>query len=196
MGRKHSRQRKFFFLYLACWLSVSLAGAGCSPLHQPYNEEQLPFWQSGEAEQLLLRAKSFFDRGDFLTSIKENQKILNRFPLSYGDHALYAMGLIYAHPEYRYANYDISMHFFNRLIKEYPESGFKNQSKIWVFLLNQTMENVTEIDQKNEQIALLKNELKLKKDQIQNLLNQIKRLKEIDLGIEEKKREVIPKIGE
>ena len=34
--------------------------------------------------------------------------------------------------------------------------------------------------------------LKAEKKQIKNLQNQIKRLKEIDLGIEEKKREALP----
>jgi outer membrane protein assembly factor BamD (BamD/ComL family) len=134
-----------------------------------------------------LRAKSSFSRGDFFTSIKENQEILNRFPKKYGDHALYAMGLIYAYPEYPDANYETSMTFFKKLIREYPESVFKNQAKIWISILNQTAENEKEID-------WLENSLKAEKKQIENLQNQIKRLKEIDLGIEEKKREALPEI--
>jgi hypothetical protein len=43
---------------------------------------------------------------------------------------------------------------------------------------------------------LLENELGTEKKQIINLQNQIKRLKEIDLGIEEKKREALPAIGQ
>lgn len=194
MGRKHSRQRKHFFLYFACWLSFSLAGAGCAPFHKPYGGEQLPLQKPSEEKQLLLRAKSSFSRGDFFTSIKENQEILNRFPKKYGDHALYAMGLIYAYPEYPDANYETSMIFFKKLIREYPESVFKNQAKIWISILNQTAENEKEIDKKRKQIDLLENSLKAEKKQIENLQNQIKRLKEIDLGIEEKKREALPEI--
>jgi hypothetical protein len=41
----------------------------------------------------------------------------------------------------------------------------------------------------------LENKLGIEKKEIINLQNQIKRLKEIDLGIEEKKREALPKIG-
>lgn len=196
MGRKHSWQRKLFFLYLACWLSLSLVGAGCSPLNKPYKEEQLTFWQANEAEKLLIQARSSFARGDFLTSLEENREILNRFPTAYGDHALYAMGLIYAYPEFFYANYDVSMHYFNRLVSEYPESIFINQSKVSISLLKQAMENEKEIDQKNKQIGLLKNELNSEKKQIKNLQDQLERLKEIDLDLEEKKRESIPKIGQ
>lgn len=196
MGRKHSRQRKHFFLYFACWLSFSLAGAGCAPFHKPYGGEQLPLQKPSEEKQLLLRAKSSFARNDFLTSIKENQEILSRFPEKYGDHALYAMGMIYAYPEYPDANYETSMAFFKKLIREYPESVFKNQAKIWISILNQAAENEKEMDKNKKQIDLLENALKAEKKQIKNLQNQIQRLKEIDLGIEEKKREALPEIGE
>jgi hypothetical protein len=40
---------------------------------------------------------------------------------------------------------------------------------------------------------LLENQLKAEDKKIRQLLNQIKRLKEIDLGIEEKKRNSLPK---
>jgi len=143
-----------------------------------------------------LRAKSSFSRGDFLTSIKENQEILNRFPEKYGDHALYAMGLIYAYPEYPDANYETALNFFKKLIREYPESVFKNQAKIWISILNQTAEHETEKDKNKKQMDLLEKALNAEKKQIKNLKNQIKSLKEIDLGIEEKKREALPEIGQ
>lgn len=171
MGRKHSRQRKQFFLYLACWLSLLLASAGCTPFHKSYEEEKL-----------LLRARSSFASDDFMTAITENQEILKRFPQSHGDRALYIMGLIYAYPEYPDTNYERSINFFKKLIREYPESVFKNEAKIWISLLNRIMEHEKEIDQKNKKIR--------------NLVNQMKRLKEIDIGIEKKKREVVPENGQ
>ena len=196
MGRKHSRQRKHFFLYFACWLSFFLVVAGCVPFQKSDRGEQLPLPTPSEEKQLLLRAKSSFSRGDFLTSIKENQEILNRFPEKYGDHALYAMGLIYAYPEYPDANYETALTFFKKLIREYPESVFKNQAKIWISILNQTAEHETEKDKNKKQMDLLERALNAEKKQIKNLKNQIKSLKEIDLGIEEKKREALPEIGQ
>jgi len=58
------------------------------------------------------------------------------------------------------------------------------------------MDYAEKVDKKNKQIDLLENELKTQKKEIINLQNQIKRLKEIDLGIEEKKREALPAIGQ
>jgi outer membrane protein assembly factor BamD (BamD/ComL family) len=90
----------------------------------------------------------------------------------------------------------MSMAFFKKLIREYPESVFKNQAKIWISILNQAAENEKEMDKKKNRIDLLENALNVEKKQIKRLKNQMKRLKEIDLGIEEKKREALPEIGE
>jgi len=196
MGGKYSRQRKHLFLYIACWISLLLAGTGCVPYYNLYNDEPFSFQQNSEANQLLLEAKLSFSSGDFLTSLKKNQEMLNRFPQKYGSHALYMMGLIYANPEYTYVNYDISIHFFKKLVKEYPESVFKDKAKIWIWLLNQNMDYAEKNDKKNKRIDLLETELKTDKKEIINLQNQIKRLKEIDLGIEEQKREALPAIGQ
>ena len=194
MGRKYSRQRKHFFLYITCWISLLLAGTGCVPYYNLYNEDPFTFQQYSEANQLLFQAKSSFSNGDFSTSFKKNQEMLNRFPQKYGEHALYMMGLIYANPEYTYVSYEISIHFFNKLIKEYPESVFENKAKIWIWILNQNMDYAEKIDKKNKRNAFLKNKLITEKKQIINLQNQIKRLKEIDLGIEKKKREALTAI--
>ena len=195
MGGKYSGQRKHILLYLACWLSLSFVFAGCAPLYSQYDEDWGTYQQRTEARQLLLDQKSSFAKGDFLVSFDKSREILTRFPQKYGDHALYMMGLIYADPEYLYANYEISIHYFDKLIKEYPESALKNKAKILIGLLKKNMDYEQKMDKKDKQIVLLKNETSSQKKQISNLLNQLKQLKEIDLGIEEKKREALPKTG-
>jgi hypothetical protein len=195
MGGKHSRQRKHIFLYLACWIGLAIVFAGCSPLYSQNDEDWEPFQQKTEARQLLLQAKSSFAMGDFVASFNESREILTRFPQIYGDHALYIMGLIYADPEYPYAKNEISIYYFDRLVKEYPESAFKNKAEILIRLLNQNIGYEQRMAKKDKQITSLKNETSSQKKQINNLLNQLKQLKEIDLGIEEKKREALPKIG-
>jgi len=172
-----------------------LAGTGCAPYYNLYNDEPFLFPQHSEANHLLLQAKSSFASGDFLASLKRSQEMLNRFPQRYGEHALYMMGLIYANPEYTYVNYDMSIHFFKKLVKEYPESVFNNRAEIWISLLNQNIDYAKMMDKKNKRISFLENKLEIEKKEIINLQNQIKRLKEIDLGIEEKKREALPEIG-
>jgi hypothetical protein len=197
MGGQHPRQRKHIFLYLACWLGFLLVFTGCASLYsQQYDEEGGLFQQTTEAGRLLSEARSSFTKGDFSASFNKSREILTRFPQKYGDRALYMMGMIYADPEYIYAKHEISVYYFDRLVKEYPESAYKNQAKIWIGLLHQNINYAKLVDKNIEQINSLKSELGSQKKQIKNLLNQIKQLKEIDLGIEEKKREALPKIGQ
>ena len=85
-------------------MSLLIAGTGCVPYYNLYNDEPFSYHQYSEANQLLLQAKLSFSSGDFLTSLKKSQEMLNRFPQKYGEHALYMMGLIYANPEYTYVN--------------------------------------------------------------------------------------------
>jgi len=191
MGRKHSRQRQHVFLYITCWLSVWLVAAGCTRLHNISKEEQ----HISEEEQLVVKAKSSFDNSDFTTSISLWREILERYPHTQGDQALYAMGLSYAFPEYPDANYETSLNLFKMLIRKYPESGYITRAKILISVLERTIEKEKEVEEKNRKTELLEEELKTEHKKIGELLNQIKRLKEIDLGIEEKKRKSLPKNG-
>jgi len=194
MGRKYPRKRKHFFLYIACWISLLLAGTGCTPYYNLYNEDPFVGHQYSAANELLLEAKLAFSKGDFLKSFKKSQEMLDRFPEKYGEHALYIMGLIYANPEYTYVNYEISIHYFKLLVKRYPKSAFSSKAKILIWLLNQNMNYAENIDKRDKRINSLGKKLIMEKKQIINLQNQIKRLKEIDLGIEKKKRESLPEI--
>jgi hypothetical protein len=150
----------------------------------------------GEEEKLVLQAKSAFSKNDFTRSMIYWREILERFPDTQGDRALYAMGLAHAFPEYPDANYETSLSHFKMLIREYPESDLKTQANIWISILERTIEKEKEVNQKNTKIDLLEKQLKAEQKKIGELLNQIKRLKEIDLGIEEKKRESLPKNGQ
>ena len=91
-------------------------------------------------------------------------------------------------------NYEISIHYFKKLVKEYPESVFKTKANTWIWLLNQNINYAENIDKRDKRIAFLEKRLRTEKKQIIDLQNQIKRLKEIDLGIEKKKREALPEI--
>lgn len=192
MGGKHSWKRQHVFLYIACWLSVWFVIAGCAQFHNPdEGRTQLPN-PDGE-EQLVVQAKLSFAKNDFTTSVTRWREILERFPDTQGDKALYAMGLTYAFAEYPDANYDTSLNLFKMLIKNYPESVYITQAKIWISILERTIEKEKEVEEKNRKTELLENQLKAEKTKIRQLLNQIKKLKEIDLGIEEKKRNSLPK---
>ncbi len=110
----------------------------------------------------LFRGQELFIRGDYDGSLKEYRKILalsaNRPP---GDEALFHIGLIYAHHRNPKRDLAMSLTFFSKLIKDYPQSPWVEQAKIWAEVLreNETLKKV------------------------------IEESKQVDIEIEEKKRE-------
>ncbi|HIH97415.1 MAG TPA: hypothetical protein HA346_00115 [Thermoplasmata archaeon] len=142
-------------------------------------------------------------KGDYEASLMENEKVASLFPRTLGDRALYQMGLVYTHPENPSADYYKSLECFQTIIKEYPESITTGEAAIWIALFEKVVNNDKEIDELNKKINFLENAVQKKTESIRNLKSrievlwaqkkklesQIGRLKEIDIGIEEKKRE-------
>ena len=192
MGRERTWTGKHFFLYLACWMTILSGIAGC--VHFPDQ------WQG---EKHLATARTLMAKGDYEASLMESEEGVSLFPRTLGDRALYQMGLVYIHPENPGTDYYKSLEYFQTIIKEYPESITKGEATIWISFLEKTVNNEKKIDELNEDINLLENTIQKKMKGIRNLRSriavlrvqkkklesQIERLKEIDIGIEEKKRE-------
>jgi hypothetical protein len=122
-------------------------------------------------EKLLLgETQDLMIRGDYSRALEKNRQILERYPRM-GDRSLFQMGLISAHPKNPGKDYKKSLRYFQRLIEEFPKSDLKNQAQIWVLSLQEVIEKDKKID---------------------NLQRQIEKLKEIDLGIQEKKEKSLP----
>jgi len=192
MGRERTCSGKHFFLYLACWIAILSGILGC--VHSP-NQRQ--------GEKHLAMARVLMAKGDYEASLMENEKVASLFPRTLGDRALYQMGLVYTHPENPSADYYKSLECFQTIIKEYPESITTGEAAIWIALFEKVVNNDKEIDELNKKINFLENAVQKKTESIRNLKSrievlwaqkkklesQIGRLKEIDIGIEEKKRE-------
>jgi TolA-binding protein len=109
-------------------------------------EKKMKELSAGQKNAYLRRGQQLLVQGDFEGALRENQEVLARFPhKTPGDVALFNMGLIHVH----YANpkRDIgwALHFFSRLVKEFPESPRTEEAKIWVGML-ETMEKTRQID--------------------------------------------------
>jgi tetratricopeptide (TPR) repeat protein len=122
----------------------------------------------GKAEDVLegresqTRSQRLLAAGDFEGFIGENQRILSlAHPRSSKDEALFNLGLVYAHEGNPKKDFSKSLDFFKRLIRDHPKSPLVEQAKIWVGLLQEY-----------------------------DSLNQvIQKLKQVDIEVEERKRE-------
>jgi outer membrane protein assembly factor BamD (BamD/ComL family) len=197
MGREPTGKGKYLLLYSACCIALLLGIWGCA--HFP---------EKWKGEERLERAWTLFAKERYGASLRETEEVLRMYPRTLGDLALFQMGLIYAHPKNPDQDYRKSLSRFQRMIKEFPESKFRNQAEVWVFFVQEIMDKDWEINELKREgshlgKALGKEEQKVKelesqterlqaqvekqKDQLLKLKDQLLRLKEIDLGIEEKR---------
>jgi outer membrane protein assembly factor BamD (BamD/ComL family) len=120
-------------------------------------------------EETLLRAQKLLAKGDYEGAIRENEKVLslsgNRPP---GDEALFNMALIHAYSGNPKKDYGKSLRILKRLIKDYPQGVPAERAKVWI-----------EILQEHEKLS----------QSVEELTRVIEKSKQVDIEIEEKKRE-------
>lgn len=152
MGRKRNRAWEYICFCITSLIFLSLLS--CAPINEI--KKQI------EAREYLLQGRKLLAKRDYEAALSKYQKVLSMSPGKTREaEAVFNMGLIYAHFEYPKKDFEKSIEFLKKLIKDYPESPLVEQSKIWV-----------EVLQKNEE------------------LNQvIQKLKQVDIEIEERKRE-------
>ncbi len=122
-----------------------------------------------ETRESLTLAQKLLDQGNYEGSLKENQKVLSLYDnVPPGDEALFNMGLIYAHYGYSKRDNKKSLDLFKRLIKFFPQSHLVGQAKIWIGVL-----------QENERLTR----------EVEELNTAIKKSKQIDMELDEKKKE-------
>ncbi len=130
-------------------------------------DKKIEEWE--QAREPFLLSQKLLAEGNYEGALKENQRILSLSGQNPpGDEALFNVGLIHAHPGNAKKDYGKSLAFFRRLIKEYPQSSWVEQAKIWAGML-----------QDNEKLSRSNEELS----------QVIEKSKQVDIEIEEKKRE-------
>ena len=154
-------------------------------------------------------------------SMAKNLTVLNSFPHSLADQALFQIGLLYAHPQNPNQNYEKSLGSFNKILNEFSESRLRHQTQLWVLFIRDAIDKERKIgilnskivslqrtvDQQNLEITILQKNIETRKNvdvivalektvdeqkkEIDQLLDQIEKLKRVDLRIEEKKQTIL-----
>jgi hypothetical protein len=144
MGQEHSRKGKHFLFRIACCMSLFLLFCGCV--------DALRQWQG---EQDLREAKHLMSRGNFSASEKETLGVLETFPHTLGDEALFQMGLLYVLPENANASYEKSKTFFEKLVMQYPDSDRREEAAAWVVALTRLVSDERETLELRKKVAIL-----------------------------------------
>jgi tetratricopeptide (TPR) repeat protein len=139
-------------------------------------QEKERFEAEREAHRPLLYSRELISQGKYEEALKEIQKILAASPPHrLEDEAFFQMGLIYSHPGNPKKDYAKSINHFKKLMKDYPQSSWSELAKAWTGMLQEN-------DRLNQAIE--------KSNQTIEKLNQtIEKSKQVDIEIEEKRRE-------
>ena len=144
MGRKRSGPGQLVYFCIAQLIFIFLCG--CALMQTPPPGD--------EALQAVLRGRRFLAQQEYENSVKELQKALalagNKPP---ADDAIFHLGLIYAHVGNPKKDNRTAMNYFNRLIKEQPQSPWVDQAEAWVGVL-QVNEKLSETLEKSKQVDI------------------------------------------
>jgi hypothetical protein len=125
------------------------------------------------------------ESGDYAGFLGENMQALNDCNgTNLCEVALFNLGFIYAYPKSPYYDHTKGLPYFSELIKKYPQSPWAFQATAWIDIMKK---NMTSEDKRRR----LQGEVKSKDAAINELKQQIKRSREIDLKIEQKERELL-----
>jgi tetratricopeptide (TPR) repeat protein len=144
MGKKQSRIGEhpyFFFVFI---IITPILIYGCSHFNEGL-----------QAESAFQEANEFFNQGNYTASLSKYEQIIAKYPTT-EDRVLFEMGIIYAYPRNEQKDYQKSLECFQRLIKDYPESGYRKDSEMMIFHIHNVIFKEKTIATQQTQIEILR----------------------------------------
>ena len=193
MGAKQTRTGQQLLLFVTCSMIWALTAMGC--LHWP-SQPQQDEKQLQQGEKQLLEARKRFASGDYRHALAINQRVLAQFAQHLADQSLFQIGMVYAHPDNPDQDLQKALQSFQGVIDRTPASHLQPEAHLWLAVLTQLSAQEGQIRFLTQRYAPLEKALIIQKKKIRQLQDQLEKLKRIDIHIEEKKREAIPRSEE
>ena len=130
-----------------------------------------------QARPIFQEANDFFNQGEYGASLIKYEQIIEKYP-SAADRGLFEMGIIYAHPKNEHKDYNQALECFQRLVKEYPDSEFRQNSQMMIFQINNVIIKDKTISAQQTQIETFRQEIKSKDNELFALQEKIEMLEQ------------------
>ena len=172
MNRKQGRRGEHLYFFFACIMITPILMCGCSHvLLRPAFKE----------------ANDLSNRGNYKASLYKYEQIIEQYPMA-GDRVLFAMGVIYAYPMNQQKDYQKSLECFQKLIKDYPGSEYRQDSELMISLINDVTSKDKRIETLERQVGFERSDITSKARRIITQQKKIEAL-EREVGELEKKIE-------
>jgi len=153
-GRKRSRMSRHLYLFFVCLMASPILMCGCGH-----------FSEDSKAKSTFKEANDLFSQGRYQASLSKYEQIREKYP-SAGDRVLFEMGIVYAHPKNEQKDHKKSLECLQKLIKDYPASGYRQDSEMMIFYINNVTAKDMTIATQQKQIEALRQEVQSKADEI------------------------------
>lgn len=164
MGREGRQMICRYFRFFVCAILTPMLVYGCSHLYVG----SVPVSSLKEANDL-------FSRGSYSASLVRYRQMMERYPDA-GDRILFEMGIIYAYPSNEQKDYQKSLQCFQKILREYPESRYRQDSAEMVSHIENIILKDRKIITLQKQIAALEQEVKSRENEIVGLQKRIEAL--------------------
>ncbi len=154
------------FLFFICIIITSILIPGCGHMNEGY-----------QARSTFEEANNLFSQGSYNDSLGKYEQIMKKYPVK-GDRVLFEMGIIYSYPKNEQKDYQKSLECFQKLIKDYPGSGYRQDSERMIFYINNVAIKDKTIATQQTQIEALRQEIESKGNEIITLQKKIKALEQ------------------
>jgi tetratricopeptide (TPR) repeat protein len=179
MGKKQNRRRGHLYFFFACIIITPILMCGCSH-----------FYEGFLARPAFTEANDFLSQGSYKASLNKYEQIIERYPMA-GDRVLFEMGVIYAFPRNQQKDYQKSLECFQKLIKDYPRSEYRQDSEVMISLIKEVTRKISltnEVISKGNKITTQQKQIQTLEQQVKELEKKIEQIKEVDMNLKEKKK--------
>jgi tetratricopeptide (TPR) repeat protein len=166
MAKKQGRMGGLFCLFFICIIMTPILISGCSHFNGAH-----------QAKSTYEEANDLFNQGRYKAALKKYEQIIEKYPKT-GDRVLFEMGIIYSYPKNDQKDYQKSLECFQKLIKDYPGSEYRQNSEMMIFSINNVAIKDKTIATQQTQIETLQQEIKSKENEIPALQKNIKALEQ------------------
>ena len=201
MDEKQSGRGGYLYFFFACIIITTILICGCSH-----------FYDGFLARPAFKEANEFLSQGNYKASLSKYEQIIVRYPTA-GDRVLFEMGVIYAYPKNQQKDYQKSLECFQKLIKDYPGSEYRQDSEAMISLINEVigkdkriiaqqkkleaferqvgeLEKKREFTSKDKRVITQQKQIETLERQVDELEKKIEQMKEVDMNLKEKKKSV------
>lgn len=166
MGNSKQRFGKHFSYSFACIAITALLMSGCSHM-----------FEGSQARSHFKEANVFYNSGNYPASLRKYEQIMGNYPRM-GDRALFEMAMIYTYPRNQQKDYHKSLECFQKLIRNYPESEYRQYSEIMIFHINNAIANDERSTVQQTLIEGLNQEIKSKGSELSTLRKMLEALEQ------------------